>query len=325
MKNRQNNKAIPVVFVTDNSFLIPTATVIFMMKENKNKDTKYHINVIVVDCENEAASLFETLQSEDCKIEVISSNLNEFEDIVQISHISKAALLIFKIPELLRQYDKILYLDGDIIVRGDLSELYNIELEDQYLSGIADIESVGCNRRIVNSGVLVMNLKKMRECGVTQKLITTRANLGNIGSMDQKTLNLVLKGYIKFLPVKYNCVAIKLIGYEKRNYPIQKVNELFETNYANNQKLVEDAIIIHFATNGKPWKYKYIPCATEWYDYYQRAPFEKPVLQRISEIEAHLIGLKRIIKTKGLRGLVNRIKEYVLIFTGKQPPISGWG
>jgi len=325
MSDCLERKVIPIAFVTDTNFLIPTATVIFMMKENKRLDTYYEINVIVVDCEEEADALFETLRSDDCKIKVISSNLDEFEDIIQISHITKAGLLVFKIPEILEQYDKVLYLDGDILVRGDLSELYDMKLENYYLIGVADLESIHFDRKILYAGGVVMNLKKMRQNGITQKLIDTRKSLGTIGSMFQRPFNIVFNGEIKFVSGKYNCVALKVLGVEKKNYPIKKVNELYDTKYKSNKEFVDDALIVHFATNGKPWKYKYIPCADEWYGYYMRAPFDKPALKRISEFEAHIIGIKKIIKDKGVVGIIKRVRDYLLIFIGKQPPISGWG
>lgn len=54
------------------------------------------------------------------------------------THLSKAAYFRLLIPELIREYDKCIYLDCDIIVHGDLKELYEIELGNNYLAGVKD-------------------------------------------------------------------------------------------------------------------------------------------------------------------------------------------
>ena len=86
---------------------------------------------------------------------------------------TEAASLRLLLPELLPELDKILYLDCDIIVRQDLTRLWNeTDLGDNYLAAVyeAAIEgqaerfrALGCDPvKYFNSGFLLMNLKQMR-------------------------------------------------------------------------------------------------------------------------------------------------------------------
>lgn len=63
--------------------------------------------------------------------------MDKYKDIKQLAHVPLASLLKFDICDLIPQYDKLLYLDGDIIVRQDLSELYQTDLNDNYVAGVA--------------------------------------------------------------------------------------------------------------------------------------------------------------------------------------------
>ena len=57
------------------------------------------------------------------------ASLDQYRDIKQLAHISIACLLKFDICELIPSYEKLLYLDGDIIAKDDLTELYETDLE----------------------------------------------------------------------------------------------------------------------------------------------------------------------------------------------------
>lgn len=89
-----------------------------------------------------------------------------------IDYISVETYYRYLIPELLPELDKILYLDADIIVRGDITPLYDFDISDYYISGANDLwvhdtkykGKIGFaqNELYVNAGVLLMNLRKMR-------------------------------------------------------------------------------------------------------------------------------------------------------------------
>lgn len=63
--------------------------------------------------------------------------------------------------------DKVLYLDTDVMLRGDISELYSINIDRYHLAGTRDyLGKFFFGNRYLNSGVILFNMKKMREDGV---------------------------------------------------------------------------------------------------------------------------------------------------------------
>ena len=116
-----------------------------------------------------------------------------------------------------RDIDKLLYLDSDTLICRDISELFNIDISDYVLAAVRDLAPVTDkynpagvrvrkfseeylnNGPYVNSGVLLMNLKKMAE--YENLLFKTKVPLYY---PDQDLLNAAFVGKIKILPLKYN-------------------------------------------------------------------------------------------------------------------------
>ncbi len=134
--------------------------------------------------------------------------------------------------------DKIIYLDSDILVCGDLSELYNIDLEGYCIGAVPDFSvnnllnqyiklDLGGKRilpsdyflgqlnftreqmnKYFNAGVLLLDLKKLRELEFCKKALKMLEN-ESYAFMDQDCLNLsFIDNYYK-LPIKYNFMLVK--------------------------------------------------------------------------------------------------------------------
>ena len=77
------------------------------------------------------------------------------------------------IGELIKDIDKIIYLDGDTLTYGDLTEMYNLDMTDLYFRGIREYRP---NMKYTNvtryicAGVMLMNLNLIRKNKVFEKL-----------------------------------------------------------------------------------------------------------------------------------------------------------
>ena len=153
------------------------------------------------------------------------------------------------IPLLFPLYKKAVYIDSDTILRGDIGELYDVELGDKAMAAMVDPKvttipefrdyvdnALGVpHEEYVNSGVQVMNLRRMRKC----KYLSTMIELikkydADLVAPDQDYLNVILKGQIVHLDPKWNAEPVK--------------------DLPRNVKLV------HFNLFNKPWHYKNVPC-----------------------------------------------------------------
>ena len=145
----------------------------------------------------------------------------------------------FKVP---KEVNKLLYLDVDMICTGDISELYDIDLEDKLWGAAIDngIETDDLERlelstdyKYVNAGVLLINVRKIRELYNEEDMVKLiMKNLKYIKYCDQDFLNKQFNDNIKIIDSKYNLMA-KCVRYKE---------------------LKEKPIIIHYAGSIKPWQ-----------------------------------------------------------------------
>lgn len=157
------------------------------------------------------------------------------------------------IPDLLSSLERIIYLDCDIEVKHSLKELYNMELSGCCIGLVKDIdEDIHIKRlnleKYFNSGVLVMDLAKLREINFTGKVFDfIEQHKDKLVYYDQDVLNLYFKDAIKTIDDKWNnqfdffarnankrfkdAFVIHYIGSEKRNFVLYTLPLCFKTDY----------------------------------------------------------------------------------------------
>jgi lipopolysaccharide biosynthesis glycosyltransferase len=170
------------------------------------------------------------------------------------------------IPELLVNQDRCLYVDIDTLCLANLSDLYEMPLDDFWVAGVNDgaikaeqdgifyewYKKFAGSTTYINAGILLMNLKKLNQDNKADELLRTAKNKHKIFHKsdiyaDQTVLNIILKGGIKLLPEEYNQLA------------------LAPQNYDHMPK------IIHFAGHHKPFthydtKEEYMDIYWQYYD-----------------------------------------------------------
>ena len=247
-----------IVLITDENYLIPTCVTLSSLLKTQPADT--HIFVICDDLEGKLSHKFSEIDNPK-KIEITTIQSSNKYSELKTTHpyISKAALQKFSIPELICK-SKALYMDVDIVVKGSLSELYSSNIDNLYAAVCEDLickYEEKDNRRIgnplyFNSGVMLLNLKKMRKEKITDKLIKCFKKDKRCKYMDQDSFNRVFGKKVKYADIVYNYFPMygKYIG---------KYKEL----YAN-----QEPIVIHYAGE-KPWKKADIALADLWLNLYK--------------------------------------------------------
>ena len=111
-------------------------------------------------------------------------------------------------PEMFKGYNKVLSLDIDIIVRTDISELWDIDLEGYYLAGVEEPQRKKNpdDNLYINFGVVMMNLEEMREDGI-QELVVRELNTNKCPCPEQDAYNRICGGRILKLDNGYNVTA----------------------------------------------------------------------------------------------------------------------
>jgi lipopolysaccharide biosynthesis glycosyltransferase len=175
------------------------------------------------------------------------------------------------LPELLRDVDRVVYIDSDMLVLGDLTPLATLDLGGNLAAATIDWygavktlkgANIGQARRPVsdyfegvhaltdqnranyfNAGFMVLDLKAMRETGADRQLIdlaTTKHR--ELPYLDQSVLNLVLAGRIKYLPFAYNMFA-------SRRWRGGRLKFKYRGDFIRGAR---HPVILHFAGT-KPW------------------------------------------------------------------------
>ena len=146
-------------------------------------------------------------------------DVNRFSDVIESTkRYTVGALFRAMLPEILPYLKKIIYLDADLFVNRDISELWKTNIQDYCLAGTPDVaQGIGNAAPIVvknglvkadeyiNSGVLYMNLEKIRlEGNLCEKVIDFIRNEPLALLPDQDAINAIFVGKVKFLDVSWN-------------------------------------------------------------------------------------------------------------------------
>lgn len=120
----------------------------------------------------------------ECKINFIYVKKLFQNLLMKISHITLPTYYHLLIGDLLpKNIDKCIYLDVDICVRKDLSELFNINMKDNYIAGVLSPsfyfnQKKHCSRlnlpsmnQYINVGILLIDLRQIRKENMTEKFI----------------------------------------------------------------------------------------------------------------------------------------------------------
>ena len=263
---------INVCMITDNNYCLPTMTAIQSIISNSNNDN-VKINVLANNVDEIIQKQIQCLQTECVKINIVQVNDYE-ENIEEHRYVSKSALLKFKIPYIFENLDKILYLDTDIIVQKSLSHFYNIELGDRYVAVVEDMvvvkEQKERNVEIVhshyfNSGIMLMNLKLLREEKIPEKLMEDKKTHKS-RYMDQDSLNRVLAGNAIWLEPIYNLLISNF------RYSFDDIADFYNLPSKEVNSIVKNAVIIHLAGAVKVWDSIDAEGFKYWYPYFKILP-----------------------------------------------------
>ncbi len=265
---------INIVYSADSNYLIPTLISMKSVLVNRRAQTKINFFILTKNkLLNNEKKMFKAIEDVDCQISFLNVG-NLFDGFNENDQFTQACYYRLVIPIALNNIRKCIYLDGDTIVTDDISKLFIEDVSNYYLAACKDCtiswdlendllhaKRIGlCSLdSYINSGVLLLNLEKMRDDNVFAKFKSEIHNTYKYLFFDQDILNVVLNGNIKILHPKYNCFPYY---YSKR----KKHREKVLTRYSRSQ--IEDAIkhpvVIHYASAEKPWNSKCLRNRKKW-------------------------------------------------------------
>lgn len=268
---------IPIVFCFDNNLIKPACVCLSSLMMSALEDTFYDIFILHSQKQPLEHSLIDKLPGfyKNCRITYRFVD-DTFDSAFEIRGITTPAYYRLLIPELIHEYDKVLYSDVDVIFRRDLSDFYNIDMTGYQIAGVDSLaafqpslvkyynEKIGVGvSGIIYSGNLIINSKQIIEDNVIPQFKTLAKNKYIFQDMD--VLNIACRGKIKYMPPSF-CLTTYI-----SEYSVYRRDELQQVW---TEAEIIDAIscgIVHF--NGKkPWEDICINFDV-WWEYYKRCPY----------------------------------------------------
>ena len=129
-----------VAFICDDAYVMPTIVTIESLVRNAylGHGVTLVIDVCTFGLSQENIQLLNNLSKPQVRICVHTIDSAQysvyFEKIVQKSHVTPTSLLKFELPNIIQDADTLLYVDSDIIIEGNVLELFELNLEHYYLA-----------------------------------------------------------------------------------------------------------------------------------------------------------------------------------------------
>lgn len=261
---------IPIFFSCDDNYVPYLAVAIRSLIDHTTQNNIYRIIILNTGITESNQKKLKLMETENVKInfENISKSLQNIDNELKFrlrDYYSIAIYYRLFIPSLFPMYEKAIYLDADMIILDDVAKLYEINMKDNLLiattdSTVNDTEifkkyskiALGIEpKKYINSGMLVMNLRGMRQEKIEKKFIylLVKYNLEVIAP-DQDYLNVLCKDRIKYIEEAWD-----------------KMPD-FGTKISQN-----DLHIIHYNMTRKPWHYDDVPYSDVFWQYAKKTEY----------------------------------------------------
>lgn len=267
-------KEIPIFFAIDDGYTPFLSVAIKSLIDNASKEYKYLIKILHTNVQKGHMDQIKKYESQNVNIEFVdlSYYIEKVKDkLYTRDYYTNTTYFRLFLPELYPQYDKVLYLDSDIIVLGDISELYNTDMETNLVAAAPDdiiqtnkvfqdyaelVVGVTKYQHYFNAGVLLMNLDELRKFNFQEKFLYLLEKVKFSVAQDQDYLNRLCKG------------RVTLVSHDWDVMP-----------YVNEETKPEDIKIVHYNFAYKPWHFEDVTYSEYFWKYAKETEFYDEILK----------------------------------------------
>lgn len=327
----ENNVAIAVAA---NDYFIPyCATFLKSVAEHGNSKKNYDILLLSQDVSDINVKKMEKLLSawENVSLRVIDPSVLIDQYTFHIrGHFSKETYYRLVLPELLPNYDKVLYLDSDMIAMDDVAKIYDENVDGYILAACHDADTAGLYNgyekdkkrytdkvlklkepyQYFQAGVLLLNLKEFRKRYTTKQILDFAVS-ENWQLLDQDILNKLCEGAVKYIDMSWN-VMVDFAGVRISQIIAlapRWLNEMYQEARKNPK-------IIHYAGPQKPWFEPEMDMGMQFWERARETSYYEIMLSRMSERHSRLGAANAGRKHKNIiAGGVQCVLDHGIIYT----------
>lgn len=268
----KKQELIPIFFTIDDGYAPYLHVALISLIKNASKDRRYKIIVVYQELNeenrNNLAKLVEDYPNFEMDFKFMKQSLDMITDRIEnrlrSDYFTMTIYFRIFIPDMYPEYDKAIYIDSDIIVPGDISELYDTDMHDNLIGVVTDgsvndvpelqrymTESLGLKLGdYFNSGMLLMNMKELRNVHLAEHFLYLLNKYHfDCVAPDQDYLNSMCYGKIEYLDSCWDAMP-------NRNKPE-----------------IENPKIIHYNLFDKPWCYDDIQYQDYFWEYAKQSVY----------------------------------------------------
>lgn len=303
------NNNVAIVLAANNYYVPYISTLIHSIAECSSSKNTYDIIVfhqdITSDNMNMLRSEFANLNNFSIRFYDMSSRANEYSRLFTKWHFTVETYFRLFIQDIMVDYKKILYLDGDMVAKSDVAELYSENIDDYLLAACRDIDMAGVYNSngfrvddtidpkrkeyidkvlkikspfdYFQAGVILFNLEEMRKKFNTKKALEFAASR-QWEYLDQDVLNFFAQGNVKYLDSRWNVL------YDWEFVRIKNVISKAPVNmYLEYMESRKNPRIIHYGGTIKPWQRADCDFGNEYWRVARKSEYYELILGRMSD------------------------------------------
>lgn len=273
--------SIPVVLAGDNDFALPIAVTIRSVIDHANPDDFYLFLILSDRISLPRKKILYDLEQVRKGIRILIFDMEElfnlFQDRFPVRlYWKRATYFRLFLPGLLPQFETVFYLDGDLLIRTDLAELFHEKQPPEIwctavedcLGRIPLYQKRYMRRKLhlpadhvyFNAGVLILNLEALRKIHFSERALEIQDRLKPL-YQDQDILNMLCCGHVRLLPHTWNYMLL--------DPPALSVDSAQEKSPDGESGT---ARILHYSGDRKPWAFPEQLYAEEWWTTARRLP-----------------------------------------------------
>ena len=285
---QQAFEPVSICFASDDNYAPYLKVAIYSLLCNRNRERSYDIIIlhkrISREHQGEILGLADGKSGVSIRFVNVVEADRELQSDVGCYYAVETNYRLLLFSKLFQNYRRMLYLDCDIIVTGDVGELFDVDLEGKSAEGVEDVgfRWLAYTKRAifldnkpynvlnyctdvlgikdpggyVNAGVLLFDLEKCRQ-KVSFRDVVETLHSRNFFYNDQDVLNILLEGNIKQVDCKWNYM-------NNIAFYLECDRKEFRELYLDLRR--EDYRIIHYISAKKPWNGE-VPMGEVWQKY----------------------------------------------------------
>ena len=240
---------IVIALCVDNNYFHQAVAVVNSIRFSSS--TSVHVYFIGIALSDKNKQVIKTVGDDLVRITFLEVDANKYQGYKVSGHITFAAYVRLDLPSLLPNENKVLYLDADLIVKKDLSELWNTDLcgyalaavENPFFDRQNSLKMKG-NSSYFNSGVMLLDLNYFRKHQIGGRAYCFLENhKKEVVFHDQDALNHAVDG---------DWIALKR-EYNLQTFYLRKFHRFTKKEKREILTALKAPTIIHYSSGIKPW------------------------------------------------------------------------